>query len=277
IHKTMETLEAMKVEDKDRLLKELQEVYHKLSLEIDPKNLELLKNWEAKKKHYNDEYYVFKVRDKEIKIKTHSESLSHTQVPKVAVPKFEAWGEILKWVLTENFPGEFPYAAGIYPFKREGEDPTRMFAGEGGPERTNKRFHYVSKGLPAARLSTAFDIVTLYSRDPDHRPDIYGKIGNSAVSVPTFDDAKKLYSGVNLPDPKTSVSKTINGPAPTICAFFMNAAIDQQCEIYIKENGLEAEVNRKIDAIYKEKGVARPYYSATVGVGKKAEGLQGAL
>src|SRR5690606_22488952 len=163
IYKTIETLKTLptfekmaKLDDKDRLIKELQEVYQKLTLEIDPKNLELLKNWEAKKKHYNDEYYVFKVRDKEIKIKTHSESLSHTQVPKVAVPKFEAWGEILKWVLTENFPGEFPYAAGIYPFKREGEDPTRMFAGEGGPERTNKRFHYVSKGLPAARLSTAF-------------------------------------------------------------------------------------------------------------------------
>ena len=284
IHKTIETIQSLpqfdslaKLDDKDRLIKELQEVYHKLSLEIDPKNLELLKNWEAKKKHYNDEYYVFKVRDKEIKIKTHSESLSHTQVPKVAVPKFEAWGEILKWALTENFPGEFPYAAGIYPFKREGEDPTRMFAGEGGPERTNKRFHYVSKGLPAARLSTAFDSVTLYGQDPDHRPDIYGKIGNSGVSVPTLDDAKKLYSGFNLADPKTSVSMTINGPAPTICAFFMNAAIDQQCELYIKENGLEDEVNQKIDAIYKEKGLHRPYYSANVGAGKQSEGKQGVL
>ncbi|HTN46211.1 MAG TPA: methylmalonyl-CoA mutase family protein [Flavipsychrobacter sp.] len=271
IHKTMDTLESMKVEDKDRLIKELQEVYHKLSLEIDPKNLDLLKNWEAKKKHYKDEYYVFKVRDKQIKIKTHTESLSHTQVPKVAVPKFEAWGEILKWALTENFPGEFPYAAGIYPFKREGEDPTRMFAGEGGPERTNKRFHYVSKGLPAARLSTAFDSVTLYGQDPDHRPDIYGKIGNSGVSVPSLDDAKKLYSGFNLADPKTSVSMTINGPAPTICAFFMNAAIDQQCELYIKEHGLEEEVNRKIEAIYKEKGMPRPYYSSNVGEGKPTE------
>ena len=289
IHKTIELLNGdlstfqkltnldNETDDRDRLIKQLQEVYHKLSLEIDPKNLELLKNWEAKKKHYNDEYYVFKVRDKEIKIKTHSESLSHTQVPKVAAPKFEAWGEILKWVLTENFPGEFPYAAGIYPFKREGEDPTRMFAGEGGPERTNKRFHYVSKGLPAARLSTAFDSVTLYGQDPDHRPDIYGKIGNSGVSVPTLDDAKKLYSGFNLADPKTSVSMTINGPAPTICAFFMNAAIDQQCELYIKENGLEEEVNEKIDAIYKEKGAVRPYYSANVGAGKKAEGKQGDL
>ena len=279
IHKTIETLQTYPKfqtldtldDDKDRLIKELQEVYHKLTLEIDPKNLELLKNWQAKKKHYSDEYYVFKVRDKELKIKTHSESLSHTQVPKVAVPKFEAWGEILKWALLENFPGEFPYAAGIYPFKREGEDPTRMFAGEGGPERTNKRFHYVSKGLPAARLSTAFDSVTLYGQDPDHRPDIYGKIGNSGVSVPTLDDAKKLYSGFNLADPKTSVSMTINGPAPTICAFFMNAAIDQQCELYIKENGLEDEVEKKIEAIYKEKGIARPYYSSNVGEGKPTE------
>lgn len=272
IHKTMDTIREAAIEDKDRLLKELQEVYHKVSLDLDPKNLETLKSWEAKKANYQNEYYEFKVRDKILKIKTHTASLSHTQVPKVAVPKFEAWGEILKWCLTENFPGEFPYAAGIYPFKREGEDPTRMFAGEGGPERTNKRFHYVSKGLPAARLSTAFDSVTLYGQDPDHRPDIYGKIGNSGVSVPTLDDAKKLYSGFDLADPKTSVSMTINGPAPTITAFFMNAAIDQQCEKYIRENGLEAEVNAKIDAIYKEKGIPRPYYSANVGIGKTAEG-----
>lgn len=272
IHKTMDTIREAAIEDKDRLLKELQEVYHKVSLDLDPKNLETLKSWEAKKANYQNEYYEFKVRDKILKIKTHTASLSHTQVPKVAVPKFEAWGEILKWCLTENFPGEFPYAAGIYPFKREGEDPTRMFAGEGGPERTNKRFHYVSKGLPAARLSTAFDSVTLYGQDPDHRPDIYGKIGNSGVSVPTLDDAKKLYSGFDLADPKTSVSMTINGPAPTITAFFMNAAIDQQCEKYIRENGLEVEVNAKIDAIYKEKGIPRPYYSANVGVGKAAEG-----
>ncbi len=277
IQKTIDTINVTDIEDKDRLLKELQEVYHKVSLDLDPKNLEILKAWEAKKANYQNEFYEFKVRDKVLKIKTHTTSLSHTEIPKVAVPKFEAWGEILKWCLTENFPGEFPYAAGIYPFKREGEDPTRMFAGEGGPERTNKRFHYVSKGLPAARLSTAFDSVTLYGQDPDYRPDIYGKIGNSGVSVPTLDDAKKLYSGFDLADPKTSVSMTINGPAPTITAFFMNAAIDQQCEKYIKENGLEAEVNAKIDAIYKEKGLPRPYYSATVGMGKEAEGSNGQL
>jgi len=277
IQKTIETLQSSDIEDKDRLIKELQEVYQKVSLDLDPKNMELLKNWKNKIANYQNEFFEFKVRDKVLKIKTHTESLSHTQVPKVAVPKFEAWGEILKWSLLENFPGEFPYAAGIYPFKREGEDPTRMFAGEGGPERTNKRFHYVSKGLPAARLSTAFDSVTLYGQDPDHRPDIYGKIGNSGVSVPTLDDAKKLYSGFNLADPKTSVSMTINGPAPTITAFFMNAAIDQQCELYIRENGLVDEVNAKIDAIYKEKGLPRPYYSANVGQGKAAEGAQGTL
>src|SRR5690554_1271661 len=249
IHKTKETLQASNIEDKDRLIKNLDELYAETALNIDPKNLKLLEEWPEKKKQYQDEYFTFKVRDREIKIKTHSESLSHLQIPKIAVPKFEAWGEILKWSLTENFPGEFPYAAGIYPFKREGEDPTRMFAGEGGPERTNKRFHYVSKGLPAARLSTAFDSVTLYGQDPDHRPDIYGKIGNAGVSVPTLDDAKKLYSGFDLAAPSTSVSMTINGPAPTVTAFFMNAAIDQQCEKYIIEHGLEDEVNAKIDEI----------------------------
>jgi isobutyryl-CoA mutase len=278
IHKTIETLQQSDVEDKDRLIKTLQEVYTKTELDLDPKNKILLANWDKKKHLFTDEYYLFKVRDKELKIKTHTESLSHTQIPKVAVPRFEAWGEILFWALSENFPGEFPYAAGIYPFKREGEDPTRMFAGEGGPERTNKRFHYVSLGMPAKRLSTAFDSVTLYGQDPDHRPDIYGKIGNSGVSICCLDDAKKLYSGFNLADPKTSVSMTINGPAPTITAFFMNAAIDQQCELYIKANGLEDEVNKKIDAIYKDKGLERPYYNLAVAggtVGTLPEGNDG--
>ncbi|WP_205685575.1 methylmalonyl-CoA mutase family protein [Flavipsychrobacter stenotrophus] len=273
IHKTIEVIQASDTEDKDRLIKTLQEVYAKTELDLDPKNKILLAGWEDKKKQYTDEYYIFKVRGKELKILTHTESLSHLQIPKVAVPRFEAWGEILQWALSENFPGEFPYAAGIYPFKREGEDPTRMFAGEGGPERTNKRFHYVSKGLPAKRLSTAFDSVTLYGMDPDYRPDIYGKVGNSGVSVASLDDAKKLYSGFNLADPKTSVSMTINGPAPTITAFFMNAAIDQQCEIYIKANGLEAEVDKKIDAIYADKGVARPYYHSGVATSTANTGL----
>lgn len=206
-------------------------------------------------------------------MKTHTESLSHSKIPKISLPRYEAWGDLLKWNLQENVPGEFPFTAGVFPFKREGEDPTRMFAGEGGPERTNRRFHYVSKGLPAARLSTAFDSVTLYGEDPDHRPDIYGKIGNSGVSICCLDDAKKLYSGFNLCDPTTSVSMTINGPAATICAFFMNAAIDQQCELYIKENGLEAEINSKIDEIYKTKGVARPQYQGDLPEGNDGLGL----
>jgi isobutyryl-CoA mutase len=270
VHETIETLHADKESNHSLTIDKLKEVYHTLSQELDPKHLSLLQGWNEKKQQYQGEYYTFKVRDKEIKIQTHSESLSHLQIPKVAVPRFEAWGEILQWALSENFPGEFPYAAGIYPFKREGEDPTRMFAGEGAPERTNKRFHYVSLGLPAKRLSTAFDSVTLYGQDPNHRPDIYGKIGNSGVSVCCLDDAKKLYSGFNLADPKTSVSMTINGPAPTITAFFMNAAIDQQCELYIRQHGLEDEVNRKIEAIYKEAGVPRPYYNSNAATNHEA-------
>jgi len=240
---------------------------------LDPHNWELIEDWQKKIKKYKDENYIFKVRDKEIKIKTHSESLSHTQIPKVSLPRFKSWGEILRWSLAENVPGEFPYAAGIYPFKREGEDPARMFAGEGCPERTNKRFHYVSKGLPAKRLSTAFDSVTLYGNDPDYRPDIYGKIGNSGVSICCLDDAKKLYSGFNLANPKTSVSMTINGPAPMMLGFFMNAAIDQQCEIFIKQNGLEQEVKKKIEKFYKEKNCIRPKYNAPLPEGNDGLGL----
>jgi len=262
IRNTIDTLTNSKIEDKDRVIKILQEQSHQISLDLDGRNLKTLETFEAKKKEYTNEYYIFKVRDKEIKIKTHYESLSHSQIPKVSVPKYTGWSDILKWSLRENFPGEFPYTSGIYPFKREGEDPTRMFAGEGGPERTNMRFHYVSLGMPAHRLSTAFDSVTLYGNDPDHRPDIYGKVGNSGVSVCCLDDAKKLYSGFNLADPKTSVSMTINGPAATIAAFFMNAAIDQQCELYIKENKLEKEVEKKIADIYKAKGINRPKYNA---------------
>jgi methylmalonyl-CoA mutase len=270
---SIETIAASKMDDKDRLLKGLEEAYQTVNLDLDSRNKILLETWSEKIAQYQNEFYVFKVRDKEIKIKTHSESLSHLQIPKVAVPKFKGWGDILRWSLQENFPGEFPYTAGIYPFKREGEDPTRMFAGEGGPERTNKRFHYVSKGMPAKRLSTAFDSVTLYGQDPDHRPDIYGKVGNSGVSVWSLDAAKKLYSGFNLADPKTSVSMTINGPAAIICAFFMNAAIDQQCEIYIKQNGLEDEVNEKLEAIFKARGTARPTYNEEIPEGNDGLGL----
>ena len=273
IKNTIQAIGESKMADKDRLIKSLQEEYARIELDLEGHNKKLLETWTERKQNYQNEYYVFKVRDKEIKIKTHYESLSHTQIPKIAVPRFNAWGDVLKWNLQENFPGEFPYTAGIYPFKREGEDPTRMFAGEGGPERTNKRFHYVSKGLPAARLSTAFDSVTLYGQDPDHRPDIYGKIGNSGVSVCCLDDAKKLYSGFNLADPKTSVSMTINGPAAIIAAFFMNAAIDQQCEIYIKQNGLEKEIDDKINSIYKVKGVPRPKYNGELPEGNDGLGL----
>jgi methylmalonyl-CoA mutase len=262
IHTTISTLRSEQKDLNSELLKLLQNQYDQLLLELDPKSMKMIESFSAKAQQYKDEYYIFKVRDKEVKIKTHYESLSHTMVPKVSSPRYQAWGDLLTWMGQENFPGEFPYTSGIYPFKREGEDPTRMFAGEGGPERTNKRFHYVSLGMPAHRLSTAFDSVTLYGRDPDHRPDIYGKIGNSGVSICCLDDAKKLYSGFNLASPKTSVSMTINGPAPTIAAFFMNAAIDQQCELYIKANGLEAEVEKKIQALWDAKGVQRPKYNA---------------
>jgi methylmalonyl-CoA mutase len=255
------------------ILKVLEAEFDRVKLDLDPKNWKLIEEWPSKRQAYKQEHYVFKVRDKEIKVKTHTESLSHSQIPKVVTPAYKSWGSLLCWMLTENVPGEFPYAAGIYPFKREGEDPTRMFAGEGGPERTNRRFHYVSLGMPAARLSTAFDSVTLYGSDPDVRPDIYGKIGNSGVSICCLDDAKKLYSGFNLCAPSTSVSMTINGPAPMLLGFFMNAAIDQQCELYIKANGLEAEVEAKIEAIYKAKGVARPRYQGELPEGNDGLGL----
>jgi methylmalonyl-CoA mutase len=253
------TIESFGKKNED-VVKVLKAEFDRVKLDLDPHNWEIIQQWPAKAKMYKDEFYIFKVRDKELKIKTHSESLSHSQIPKVVTPNYSSWGDLLKWVLQENVPGEFPYTAGIYPFKREGEDPTRMFAGEGAPERTNKRFHYVSLGMDAKRLSTAFDSVTLYGNDPDLRPDIYGKIGNAGVSICCLDDAKKLYSGFDLANPKTSVSMTINGPAPMLLGFFMNAAIDQQCEKYIKANKLEKEVEKKIDAIYKDKGVPRPKY-----------------
>ena len=248
-------------EDKTLLLSKLAEVKKEVALNFDGNNQKILDEWEELVARYKADEFVYQVRGRDIKVQTHTESLSHSQIPKVCLPSYKGWGDILKWTLQENVPGSFPYTSGVFPFKRTGEDPTRMFAGEGNPERTNKRFHYLSLGQPAARLSTAFDSVTLYGEDPDHRPDIYGKIGNSGVSVCCLDDAKKLYSGFNLADPKTSVSMTINGPAATICAFFMNAAIDQQCEIYIKENGLEEEVNAKIESIYKAKGLPRPTYN----------------
>jgi methylmalonyl-CoA mutase len=265
------SIDALK--ENNDIVKVLQAEFDKLKLNFDPKNWNLLERWQEKKQHYKEPLYKFKVRGKEISIKNYSESLSHLQIPKVALPKYEAWGDLLTWNLQENVPGEFPYTAGIYPFKREGEDPTRMFAGEGGPERTNRRFHYVSLNLPAKRLSTAFDSVTLYGNDPDYRPDIYGKIGNAGVSICCLDDAKKLYSGFNLSDPKTSVSMTINGPAPMLLGYFLNAAIDQQCEFYIKQNGLEKAVENKIAELYKDKINGRPAYQGALPKGNDGLGL----
>ncbi|WP_264559233.1 methylmalonyl-CoA mutase family protein [Flavobacterium sp. N2270] len=266
--------ESLQINDSNKeFVSLLVKEFDRVKMNLDPYNWEVIQTWDEKVNKYKNPVYSFKVRDKEIKIATHTESLSHSQIPKIALPKYQAWGDILKWNLQENVPGEFPFASGLYPFKREGEDPTRMFAGEGGPERTNRRFHYVSLGMPAKRLSTAFDSVTLYGNDPDHRPDIYGKIGNAGVSICCLDDAKKLYSGFDLSHPATSVSMTINGPAPMLLGFFMNAAIDQNCEKYIKENGLEAEVEAKIKAIYKEKGTERPTYNGALPEGNDGLGL----
>ncbi len=267
---TIDILEKEKKEDGIQTLKDLYSHYEEI---LHHECKRLLKEWPETVKSYKEDYFIFKVRDKEIKQELFYESLSKLRIPKISLPTYQAWGDILKWLLTENVPGEFPYAAGVFPLKREGEDPTRMFAGEGGPERTNKRFHYVSLGQPAHRLSTAFDSVTLYGEDPHVRPDIYGKIGNSGVSVATLDDAKKLYSGFDLCNPSTSVSMTINGPAPMLLGFFMNAAIDQQCELYIKKNGLEAEVKKKIEEIYKAKGITRPTYQGELPEGNNGLGL----
>ena len=251
------------------LLKE----FDRVRMDLDPYNWDTILNWNLKLAKYRDPLYTFKVRDREIKIATHTESLSHLQIPKVSLPRYEAWGDILKWCLQENVPGEFPFASGLYPFKRDGEDPARMFAGEGGPERTNKRFHYVSAGMPAKRLSTAFDSVTLYGNDPHMRPDIYGKIGNAGVSICCLDDAKKLYSGFDLVHPMTSVSMTINGPAPMLLGFFMNAAIDQQCEVYIRENGLEDQVEAKLKGLYEDRGIQRPRYQGQLPESNNGLGL----
>ncbi len=238
----------------------LQSIYEHLVQKLQPELRTLIDQWESKKDNYKGDHFTYYVRNKEIKVDNFIQSLSNSRIPKIAVPEFKDWGEIVKWSMRENFPGEFPYTAGVYPFKRTGEDPTRMFAGEGGPERTNKRFHYLSVDMPAARLSTAFDSVTLYGEDPDIRPDIFGKIGNSGVSIATLNDAKKLYSGFDLSNPKTSVSMTINGPAPMILAFFMNAAIDQECEKYIKEHHLTESVLNTISELYKAKGLDSPTY-----------------
>ena len=254
------TLKNEAIKNNSTITAALQQEIDKIIEQLTPVSRKLITNWPSKVKAYQEDFYEYSVRNKTIRQPMTTTSLSGTRIPKVVLPKFKDWGDLLRWQAQENVPGHFPYTAGVFPLKREGEDPTRMFAGEGGPERTNKRFHYVSVDQPAKRLSTAFDSVTLYGEDPAQRPDIYGKVGNSGVSIATVDDAKKLYSGFDLCDPKTSVSMTINGPAPIILAFFMNAAIDQQCEQRIKELGLESRVQDVLQKKY-SKGNAPRYYN----------------
>ena len=250
---------------------EIGERRQRLQEELDPSSLKALETWDQRMDRYRGDEFVFSVRGREITVPIGYESLSHLKLPKVAVPTARGWGDRLAWSLQENLPGEFPFTAGIYPFKRTEEDPTRMFAGEGPPEQTNRRFHYLAAGSMAKRLSTAFDSVTLYGEDPHARPDVYGKVGNSGVSVATLDDAKKLYSGFDLNDPATSVSMTINGPAPTILAFFLNAAIDQACEKHIISQGLEKEVEARIADIFGNR--PRPVYEGELPRGHDGLGL----
>lgn len=237
LHGAKETLLAAQEEAATELVAVLDKQIKLFEEKLHPECRRILDNWPKLKEAYRKDQFVTKIRDKEIVTKLFTESLSGTRIPKVAVPDFEDWGEILKWSLKENVPGEFPYTAGVFPFKREGEDPKRQFAGEGTPERTNRRFHFLSQNDEAKRLSTAFDSVTLYGEDPDYRPDIYGKIGTSGVSICTLDDMKKLYAGFDLCAPSTSVSMTINGPAPMILAMFMNTAIEQQIEKFVQREG----------------------------------------
>ena len=276
-------LEAIKEDKNKDLVNALREQVNHFEKKLYPLCKKLVDEWEETKSRYQKEFFEYDVRGKVIKQPLFSKSLSGTNIPKVSVPRFKDWGDILRWRVQENFPGKFPYTSGVFPLKRAEEDPTRMFAGEGGPERTNKRFHYVSIGQPAIRLSTAFDSVTLYGEDPDYRPDIYGKIGNSGVSIATVDDAKKLYSGFDLCDPRTSVSMTINGPAPMLLAFFMNAAIDQQCEKWIDENGKTDLLEKAFKSKYEH--LQKPAYynpasperlpEGNSGLGLKMLGLSG--
>ncbi|MFC3715848.1 methylmalonyl-CoA mutase family protein [Luteimonas soli] len=244
----------------DRSLLTLRQRYNDALQSLTSENLKLLRDWPQRLKSITDDTTAYEVRGKQIKVDNYRESLSHQKVPKIAAPTYKSWGELLTFLGKENLPGSYPYTGGVYPYRRTGEDPIRMFAGEGTPERTNRRFHYLSVGQPAARLSTAFDSVTLYGEDPAPRPDIYGKIGNSGVNIPTLDDMKKLYSGFDLCAPTTSVSMTINGPAPMILAMFMNTAVDQQVEKYLKEDDARwADAQKKIDRFFE--GRQRPQYS----------------
>ncbi len=254
-------------------LNDLESRYRALEATLHPESRRLLAEWPGMRKRYRAAKYQFTVRDRILEQDLYTVSLSQLRIPKVTLPRYEDWGDLLRWLLRENAPGHFPYTAGVFPLRREHEDPARMFAGEGGPERTNKRFHFVSRGTPAKRLSTAFDSVTLYGEDPDRRPDIYGKIGNSGVSVASLDDAKKLYSGFDLTDPATSVSMTINGPAPMLLAFFLNAAIDQQCERHLRAEGKADLVERHLAERFDARGLPRPRYQGDLPQGHDGLGL----
>lgn len=273
LNSSIDLLKKSTVQGADKVIVQLEDCFEQTKLDLDQRNWKLLESWDEKIQRYKGPSYKFEVRGKELSIETHTKSLSQVQIPKVALPRYAGWGDRLRWLLQENVPGDFPFTAGLFPFKREGEDPTRMFAGEGGPERTNKRFHYVSLGMPAKRLSTAFDSVTLYGNDPAIRPDIYGKIGNAGVSVCCLDDAKKLYSGFDLSNEATSVSMTINGPAPMLLGFFMNTAIDQNCEKYIRKNGLEKDVEKAFKRLYDDNGADRPTYQGDLPEGNDGLGL----
>ena len=273
IKNVLQSIDSQHFMNSDEITEGLKKLQTEIELNFDGSCKRLIETWESKKTAYEQDEFIYQVRGKDVKVPAFRTTLSGNKIPRVILPKFKDWGEILRWSLSENVPGEFPYTAGVFPFKREGEDPTRMFAGEGSPERTNRRFHYVSKGLPAKRLSTAFDSVTLYGEDPDYRLDIYGKVGNSGVSICCLDDAKKLYSGFDLTSPTTSVSMTINGPAATICAFFMNAAIDQECEKYIRENGLEHLIEAKLKEKYLDHGMTPPQYLGDLPEGNDGLGL----
>ena len=257
----------------DPTLRTLRQRYQELLHDMDAESKEALAGFDDAVAGFSSETHSYRVRDKEFRVENYQESLSHQAIPKVAVPQTRALADRLRFALKEGFPGQFPFTAGVFPYKRSGEDPTRMFAGEGTSERTNRRFHYVSKGQPAARLSTAFDSVTLYGADPDPRPDIYGKIGNSGVSVCSLDDAKRLYSGFDLCAPTTSVSMTINGPAPTLLAFFFNAAIDAAIERRLKREGKWDAVEKRIAEWFQSRGLKRPAYRREIPDGHDGMGL----
>jgi len=257
----------------DKTLLLLCEKYNGIIHGLEEEEIQQIKNFKDLKASYENKVNKYSVRGKDIEVQNFNESLSNLQIPKVSLPEVSDLGEIYNFLKKENVPGAFPYTAGVFPYKRQGEDPTRMFAGEGHAEQTNRRFHFVSKGQHAARLSTAFDSVTLYGSDPGARPDIYGKIGNSGVSICSLDDAKRLYSGFDLISPLTSVSMTINGPAPTILAFFLNAAIDAEVERRLKKEGRWKKVETKISKWFKEKNIKQPVYRAELPEGHDGMGL----